>query len=81
MWVRTQGRRELVNGIKFSSSKSIGDKRCLIFGHFAGNAFFAENSIMLDEYSSLEKNQGELDRIQQHITEGSLATCKTSAKE
>lgn len=81
MWIRTQDKRELVKVIKFSISKSIGEKRCFVFGHFAGNAFFSDNSITLGEYPSFERAQEELDRIQEHIASNSQQAYSMSGKE
>lgn len=78
MWIRTQDQKELVQVIRCSLSKVLMEKKCFIFGHYAGTGFWSENKITLGEYTSYERAIEELEAIQNHLSANTQAVYRMS---
>jgi len=71
MWIRTQGKKELVNIIKVDIARIFGDKnnKAIIWGRFAPSSLFSSNRVYLGSYSTVDEAIKEINEIENNILE------------
>ena len=71
MWIRTQGKKELVNIIKVEIARIFGDKnnKAIIWGQCTSEKLFSTNKVSLGSYSTVDEAIKEINEIEKNIIE------------